>query len=138
MRGRDFIDTAVRLSTGNTEADYRTAISRAYYGLFIECRDALLRWGFVFAPRNSHREVQRHLTFPKNTDVNDIGDLLTFLSARRNSSDYDTTNPRHPQTSAAAADAAARSANGVALLDALDSDPARRAQAIADIRAVFP
>jgi uncharacterized protein (UPF0332 family) len=138
MRGRDFLDTAQRLSGGKTEADYRSAISRSYYGLFIECRDALLRWGFVFPSRNSHREVQQRLTFPTNVDLNQLGDVLSYLVSRRNCSDYDMINPRPPQTGATAADAVVRSRNAVALLDAIDADPTRRAQAIADIRAAFP
>ena len=138
MRGRDFLDTARRLSVGKGEADFRSAISRSYYGLFIECRDALLQWGFTFPARNSHREVQQRLSFPKNADLNQIGDSLTFLVARRNCSDYDMIGPRHPQTSISAADATARSMTAIALLDAIDADPARRSQAIADIQAVFP
>jgi uncharacterized protein (UPF0332 family) len=138
MLGRDFLDTAHRLSGGGDEADFRSAISRAYYALFIECRDALLRWGFTFPARNSHREVQQRFTAPNNADLKRIGDVLTHLVSRRNCADYDMTNPRHPQTAVAASDAAARSRSSLALLDALEADPARLTQAVADIRKVFP
>jgi hypothetical protein len=138
MRGRDFLDTARRLSGGITEADHRSAISRAYYALFIECRDALLRWGFVFPSRNSHREVQQRLAFPGNADLRPIGDVLSYLVSRRNCADYDMINPRHPQTAVAAAEATARSTSSIAHLDALEADPARLKQAIDDIRKVFP
>jgi hypothetical protein len=138
MRGRDFLDTAQRLSGGKTEGDYRSAISRSYYGLFIESRDALHRWGFVFPMRNSHREVQQRFSFPKNAELNQIGDVLSYLASRRNCSDYDMINPRHPQTGVAAFEAVSKSTGSVALLDAIDADPVRRAQAIADIRTAFP
>jgi hypothetical protein len=138
MRGRDFLDTARRLSGGITEGDYRSAISRSYYGLFIECRDALLRWGFVFPSRNSHREVQQRFTFPRNADLRPIGDVLSYLVSRRNCADYDMISPRHPQTAVASAEAVTKSVSSITLLDALEADPARLKQAIDDIKAAFP
>jgi uncharacterized protein (UPF0332 family) len=34
MNWRDFLSLATRLATGATEADWRTAVSRAYYAAF--------------------------------------------------------------------------------------------------------
>jgi hypothetical protein len=138
MRGREFLDTAERLSVMTAEADWRSAMSRAYYALLLECRDALNRWGFAIPPRASHRDVYHHLQFPKNSDLNQIARTFQGLSGKRNRADYDLSP--HPlfskATDAIAAIDDAR--DSIALLDAIDSDPARRAQAIADIRAVFP
>lgn len=41
MRGREFLETADRLASMTAEPDWRSAMSRAYYALFLECRDAL-------------------------------------------------------------------------------------------------
>jgi uncharacterized protein (UPF0332 family) len=138
MLGREFLDTADRLALGTSEADWRSAVSRAYYGLFIECRDALLRWKFWFPPRDAHREVQRRFSFPTNPDLGVIGKSLLRLATQRNSADYETTNPPRPFDRRAATDAIADARSGLAVLDALDTDPARRAAAIAAIRAAFP
>src|SRR5438046_1963965 len=46
MRGRAFMDVARAMSRASTEAQWRTAAGRAYYGLLLEARDALQRWGF--------------------------------------------------------------------------------------------
>ena len=45
MRWEEFLDTADRLTRGTTEGDWRSAVSRAYYGVFHRLRDALLAQG---------------------------------------------------------------------------------------------
>src|SRR5262245_7223127 len=138
MVGRDFLEVARRLVSGPTEADRRSSVSRSYYSLFIECRDALLRWGFNFPQRDSHREVQRRFTFPKHPDLNRIADVLSQLVSHRNSADYGMTGARHGFDAAAAADAEAKARSALSVLDALDADPARRAAAVAAIRGALP
>ena len=34
MNGADFLHLALRLSGGSTEAEWRSAVSRTYYGVF--------------------------------------------------------------------------------------------------------
>ena len=138
MRGREFLNTANRLSAMSAESDWRSAMSRSYYALLLECRDTLRQWGFPIPPRATHRDVYHHLQFPKNADLNNIARTFQNLSNKRNTADYDLIP--HPMF-ATATDAIAvirEARDAIALLDAIDSDPARRAQAIADIRAVFP
>lgn len=138
MRGREFLDTARRLSAMTAEPDWRSAMSRAYYALFLECRHSLNRWGFPIPPRTSHRDVYQHLQFPKNADLNQIARTFQNLSSKRNRADYDLT-PHGMFTKATDVVAVIREAgDAVALLDALEADPARLKQAIADIRAAFP
>ena len=43
MDGRLFVEVADELARGVTEGHWRSAASRAYYGLFLECRSALIR-----------------------------------------------------------------------------------------------
>jgi uncharacterized protein (UPF0332 family) len=45
MRWDEFLNTAERLALGATEADWRSAVSRAYYGLFHYLREVLLAGG---------------------------------------------------------------------------------------------
>lgn len=138
MRGREFLDTANRLSAMTAEPDWRSAMSRAYYALLLECRDALNRWGFSIPPRASHRDVYHYLQFPRNADSNQIARTFQNLSGKRNRADYDLS-PHTMFTKSTDAIAVIKDArDAVALLDAIEADATRKAQAIADIRAVFP
>ena len=53
MQGRAYIHLAADILAGNTEAHRPGAAGRAYYGLMLECRDVLFRWGFKLPPRDS-------------------------------------------------------------------------------------
>src|SRR5207244_2339025 len=46
MDGRDFLKVAEDLAVGDSEAEWRSAISRAYYGAFHVARTLLLQGGF--------------------------------------------------------------------------------------------
>ena len=70
MRGRDFLQSSARLAIMGAEADWRTSIGRSYYAIYLECREALRRWGFMIATRSSHRDVSQRLSFPRNADLN--------------------------------------------------------------------
>ncbi len=47
MDGRDFLPLANALAAGPTEAEWRTAISRAYYAAFHVARQLVMDLGFV-------------------------------------------------------------------------------------------
>lgn len=135
MDGRAFLDSARQLVPGQSEADWRTAASRAYYALFREARAVLRRWGFV-APRSDpiHAWVRLRLVFAKDADLNLVGDRLDKLGRLRNQADYQTERPG-PFTDATEVGLAIRIADDtISLLDQLDADPARRAAAVAAVR----
>jgi hypothetical protein len=107
----------------------------AYYALLLECRDALSGWGFS-VPRGPgvHAYVRLRLTYATDPDVKVIGTAIDHLVLLRNKASYDLTpttkfqSPGHAQAGIQVA------ANTLALLDAIDGDPARRAAAIASIQ----
>ena len=68
MDARAFLDVAERLVQGQTEADWRTAAGRAYYGLMQEMLAALLRWGFGPPRRDRvHTFVRLHFIYAADT-----------------------------------------------------------------------
>jgi hypothetical protein len=138
MRGRDFLQSAARLAAMNSESDWRTSIGRSYYALYLECREALRRWGFPIPSRSSHREVAQRLSFPNNVDLAILSKTFQDVSAKRNKADYElAANPLF-QNSTSSIHSTTEARTAIALLDALESDPVRLAAAIAAIRGVFP
>jgi hypothetical protein len=105
----------------------------------LEGREALHRWGFPLPPRdNAHHFVRMRFRFPNHPDLRLIGRTLDWLSRLRNQADYDLSSLPAFATGARAQQAVREVAAAVALLDAIDADSARRATAIAAIRAAFP
>jgi len=105
MQGRAFLDVARTLVSTATEPYWRATVIHAYYALFLECRDALGRWGIAFTPRPRCRK--------RNDASYNMGALSDFATDRL------------------AREAIQETTAALALLDAIDSDPARRAAAIA-------
>ncbi|MCI0463506.1 MAG: hypothetical protein L0Z62_41740 [Gemmataceae bacterium] len=139
MDGRAFLDAADDLAAGPGEAHWRAAAGRAYYALLHEGMAALDRWGFPIPPKEDlHRYVRNRLTFPADADLKKVGDTLEELGRLRNHADYRLAAPG-PYASAKPATRAARDARAaVTLLDQIEADRARRAAAVAAIKAAFP
>ncbi len=134
MMPRLFLDTAKRLVGINTEGNWRTAAGRAYYALVIECRDALARWGFAVPKSDAlHRVVRLRFYTAHEPDLIEIGTYLGDLGRLRSKADYEMSSPFF-RTDKDSKDAIIKAERGLKLLDAIDSDPARRAAAIADIK----
>jgi hypothetical protein len=135
MQGRAFLDLAHEVVVGSTETHWRGAAIHAYYALFLECRDILGRWGIPFSPRpNVHAAVRLRFTYAADPDPKDIGFILDKLVQLRNQASYDLSSALSLQLFASSAKALAAiqaSSNAIALLDAIEADPARRAAAIA-------
>jgi uncharacterized protein (UPF0332 family) len=137
MDGREFLDVAERLAQGNTEADWRTATGRAYYGLMQEMNAALLRWGFGPARRDRvHTFVRLHFIYASDGELKAIGIILEQLVSLRNLADYQLTMRGSFATPDAAKQAVLDARNALTRLDAIDRDPVRRAAAVAGIRPI--
>jgi uncharacterized protein (UPF0332 family) len=83
----DFLAVARRLTRGHSEGDYRSAISRAYYAVFLRNREALTKSGTI-ATSNSgqdHGLVFRALRNRNRT----LGREFDRLRRARTSADYD-------------------------------------------------
>jgi len=103
----------------NTEAGARTAINRAYYGVFLKARDSLLSQGLISSrgAGQEHGEVVWALRANYRTTA---ALELSGLRRRRERADYDTG------TSLAAVDAASaiRTAHRIERLMSRDWNPA--------------
>ncbi len=138
MQGRDYVAYARGLLGGGTEVSWRTAAGRAYYGLMLECREALSRWGFPLPPHeNVHSFVRLRFVYPADADLKKIGAILETLNRLRNEADYRLSSTWFA-TDARARLAVVDATTALALLDAIVSDPVRAAAAVAAIRAAFP
>lgn len=99
MDPREFQRLARTLVHGRDAAELRTAISRAYYAVFLVAVELLDGMGFSI-PRNhqGHTEVQNYLNHSGQADIRAIGSQLGDLRAKRNRADYqlnslDVENP---------------------------------------------
>jgi uncharacterized protein (UPF0332 family) len=87
---RDLLERAEEAPAGCTaSAMYRSAINRAYYGLFTACVATLNRVGFqVNNSSNAHAHVQQALNNSRQPDVVDASSRLRALSLDRRRADY--------------------------------------------------
>lgn len=132
MQGRAFLEVAREAAAGTTEAHWRATVILAYYALFLECRDALTRWSIAIAPhQNVHSAVRLRLMYAANADLKSIGRKLDDWCRERNQANYNLSAARKFTTDAFAHTAIREATAALALLDAIESDPVRRAAAIA-------
>jgi HEPN domain-containing protein len=134
MRGREFLGPAGTLARRSSEADWRGAAVHAYYALFLECRDALRRWGRLPAGRqNIHAVVRLKFTYAPNPELKSIEKALDSLSRLRNDASYDLSLQPQFTSSSTSQDAINTARDTIALLDAIETDPQRRSAAIASL-----
>src|SRR5438093_12252701 len=89
MDFREFIGLAEALASGGTEAEWRTAVSRAYYGAFHVGCDLLRIVGFsVPQADRAHAFISMRLMNGTDDDVIEAGQRLSDLRSRRNQADY--------------------------------------------------
>jgi uncharacterized protein (UPF0332 family) len=127
MNWREFLLLAARLAAETTEADWRTAISRAYYPAFHIARDLAADLNFT-VPRadRAHQYLVFRLSNSGAPPVEQTGRDLETLRRLRNRADYDAT----PPLTQAHASAAHQLAEGI--IQALDT--ARQAPTRTQIR----
>lgn len=135
MSGRGFLIVARDVVAGTTPFHWRAAAIDAYYALFLECRDALLRWGLVLPRReNVHSWVRLRYTYTAAPDLKELGYTLDDLVQLRNSASYDMNHLAVFATRTAAQKAIQDAEDALALLDSIEFDPIRQAAARAAIR----
>src|SRR5262245_21661831 len=92
MQPLEFLDTADRLAQGATQGDWRSAVSRAYYGIFHHFREFFFAHGLDLGQA---REAHAHLYFGlNNCGVGGSVPIATdvyILRADRAEADYDLT-----------------------------------------------
>lgn len=90
MQWHEFLDTAGRLARGSTEGDWRSAVSRAYYGVFHFFREFLLTNGVdVGQGGASHSNLYVGLNNCGVVVVVRIADGIDDLRVARVRADYD-------------------------------------------------
>jgi uncharacterized protein (UPF0332 family) len=123
--GRGFLTVAQALSAGPTEAEWRSAISRAYYAAFHTAREFLTRLRFRVPPgEQAHAYLWLRLSNTGDPKADVIARLLRDLRGRRNIADYDLGRPR---SQANATDATNDAQDLIARLDAPAGTPAEPA-----------
>lgn len=98
MKPLDFYELGVRLAaSARTEAEYRAAIGRLYYGLHHEacCRYFREHQNEPPLPRGSRhiQLIRRYKALRSNSEAQRIQNLLRQLSSMRNISDYELAGP---------------------------------------------
>jgi uncharacterized protein (UPF0332 family) len=94
MDARNFLITADQLARGATEADWRSAVSRAYYAAFHVARQLFTTFGFT-VPRadRAHSYLWLRLCNCGDAAVRRAGADLDVLRRLRNHADYDVDRP---------------------------------------------
>jgi uncharacterized protein (UPF0332 family) len=123
MNWRDFLALAARLAGGAAEADWRTAVSRAYYAVFHVARTlfSLLRLTVPRADR-AHQYLVFRLSNCGEPAVEQAGRAMETLRRLRNRADYDEA-PAVTQPQASAAVQVAQAV--IQALDDARQEPAR-------------
>lgn len=123
MNWRDLLVLASRLAKGGTEAEWRAAISRAYYAVFHIARRLFVDLSFV-VPRadRSHQYLVFRLSNSGEPSVEQAGRELDTLRRLRNRADYDET-PAIKQLQAIGAVQIAEAI--IQVLDNIQQEPSR-------------
>jgi uncharacterized protein (UPF0332 family) len=123
MDFRDYLALAMTLAAGSTEAEGRSAVSRAYYAAFHVARELLLDLGFrVPQADRAHAYLWLRLANVGVSDVRVAGNRLNDLRRRRNWAAYAS---RPALTSTDAANEVKSAEDIIQALDAAAAAPIR-------------
>lgn len=93
MKADEFLAVARDLQKGTREADWRSAVSRAYYAAFHSSLALTISCGVRFGKTSAaHDKVAMCLQHSQNLEVDAAGAKLSSLRAKRNDADYDLQN----------------------------------------------
>jgi hypothetical protein len=135
MDGRALLDVGRELAAGSTEAHWRSSVGRAYYALLHELLGALGRWGFALPPRDKvHTFARLKFVYATDPDLKRIGLTLESLGRLRNAADYRLGISGSFVSPRSSASALTDAESAIALLDAIEADPARCAAAARTIQ----
>lgn len=96
MDPRDFLDIAKKLSDGSTAAEYRTAVSRAYYATFHVGAAFLKDIGCpISTGPQAHGEVRNDLSNCGDAELAGVGSQLADLHKKRIIADYRLTDVKY-------------------------------------------
>ncbi len=134
MDGRALLDVGREMAAGSTEAHWRSSVGRAYYGLLHEVLGALRHWSFALPPRDKvHSFARIKFVYATDPDLKRIGLTLEALGRLRNAADYQLATSGPFVSPRIAASALRDAESALALLDAIEADPARCAGAVRTI-----
>ena len=134
MDGRTLLDVGRELAGASTEAHWRSSVGRTYYALLHEVLAALGRWGFALPPRDKvHSFARLKFVYATDPDLKRFGLTLEALGRLRNVADYQLGLSGPFASPRIAVSVLTDAESAVALLDAIEADPARRAGAVRTI-----
>ncbi len=132
MDPREFFNVAADWAAGTCEAEWRSAVSRAYYAAFHIARRLFRKAGFA-VPRGeqSHAYLWLRLVNSGHKDVITAGLNLSELRGDRNNADYDLADPF---SQSFAIDDVNVASSVIDLLETVESTPHVLAQITATMR----
>ena len=104
MNPRDLCQLATRLVDGGSPVELRTAISRAYYAVYLVAVEHLEGMSFrISKGPGGHGEVQHHFNNSGNVDLQHVSSQLGDLHGKRIRADYqlDRRDVENPKTARA-------------------------------------
>lgn len=94
MKADEFLGVARELRKGMREAEWRSAVSRAYYAAFHSALEMSSACGIRFGKSSAaHEKLGNCLEHSGNAEVAAAGAQLGSLRTARNKADYDLQNP---------------------------------------------
>jgi uncharacterized protein (UPF0332 family) len=123
MDFRELLTLAATLAAGSSEAEWRSAVSRAYYAAFHVARELFLSMNFrVPQADRAHSYLWLRLANAGAPDVQLAGNRLNSLRGQRNRADYAS---RPPLAQATAANEVKNAEDIIQALDAAAVEPVR-------------
>jgi uncharacterized protein (UPF0332 family) len=102
MKAEDFLAVAMEWQKGTREAEWRSAVSRAYYAAFHFALATVTSYGVHFGKSSAaHDKLAMCLQHSGNLEVSDAGAKLHSLRRIRNNADYDLQSPAFSSPKAA-------------------------------------